>query len=104
MNSTARRELSRIEADSKETVVNEIIHFNFDPAVESTILDMFDDWEYAQQHGIHFDDDSLRLITVDSCIEEMQDRITSQNDPEETMREEIIIEYLKQFKGFTIWM
>jgi len=104
--SIARKEISRIEQNGKEVVTNEIIHFDFDGGVLEAISNIFDDWEYAQEHGIYSDEDDVTMITVDMALDEMEDRIMRDDTPdkEDTQNEILIKDYLTKFKGFTIYI
>jgi hypothetical protein len=103
MDSIARKELSRVESGNKEIVTNEIIRFDFDEAVLSGLEYVFDDWEYAQNHGVRCnEDDEILMIDVDECMEEIDGRIIDNED--DNIREKVIKEYLEKYKGFTIWV
>ena len=102
--SIARKEVSRTEADGKEIIVNEIIHFNFDGGVLETMDMIFDDWEYAQEHGVYIDDEDITIIDVNMALDELEDRIMGDDTPdkEDTQNEILIRDYLEKFRGFTI--
>jgi hypothetical protein len=106
MTSIARKELSRTEVDGKETIVNEIKHFEFDAVVLELIEDIFDDWEYAQAHGVQGDEEyDIVFIEVDRCIDELDDRILDAEPDGENATMEIKIKtYLEPYRGFTIWL
>jgi len=106
MTSIARKELSRIEQDGKETIVNEIIHFEFDSVVLEAIDMIFDDWEYAQEHGVFTNDDDVTMIIVNQALDEMEDKIMGDDTPdkEDSSNEILVRDYLTKFKGFTIWV
>jgi hypothetical protein len=101
--SIARKELSREVANDKETIINEIIYFEFDSGVLEAIDMIFDDWEYAQEHGVFTNDDGVTLINVDDCIQEMEEKI-KMNDDDDTFNEKLVRDYLMKFKGFSIWV
>jgi hypothetical protein len=101
--SIARKEISRVEFDGTETIVNSIIHFDFDTEILERLGEIFEDYDYATSHNIYFNEDSdLVYIEVDSVIDEMEDR--SLNDEEDNDVEKKIIVYLTPYKGFTIWV
>jgi hypothetical protein len=104
--SIARKELSRTEQDGKETIVNEIIHFKFDGGVLESINLIFDDWEYAQEHGVYSDDDGVTIIIVNQILDKLDDRIMNDDTPDkdDTQNEVLVRDYLLKFKGFTIWV
>ena len=101
---TARKELARSEADGKETIINEIVHFEFDPGVMEVMDLIFDDWEYAQEHGVYSNDDGITMIDVNMLLDEMDDKIMADDtlDQEDTFNEKLIRDYLDKFRGFTI--
>ena len=103
--STARKELSRIEKGGKETIVNEIKHFEFDTNIRFDLETLFDDWEYGIDNGICYDrdGDEIIMIEVNDCLEEVNNRLS---EDEDTFEEECkrIKPYLEQFKDFTIWV
>lgn len=102
--SIARKEISRSETDGKETIINEIIHFKFDEGVMEAFDMIFDDWEYAQEHGVYSNDDGISMIDVDMALDEMDDKIMDDDTPdkEDTFNEKLIRDYLLKFKGFHI--
>ena len=65
---------------------------------------IFDDWEYAQEHGVYSNDDGVSVIDVDMTLDEMDDKIMADDTPdkEDTFNERLIRDYLLRFKGFTI--
>ena len=104
--SIARKELTRVEQDGKEIVTNEIIHFDFDGGIMETLDMIFDDWEYAQEHGVYTNDDGITVIDVNMALDEMDDRILNDDTPdkEDTQNEILIKDYLEKFRGFTIYI
>ena len=100
--SIARKEFSRLEEGNNETIVNEIIRFDFDKTILDDINFIFDDWEYAQEHGINYWEDDLHLITVNELLDELDDRCL--DDDYDSKREKRIKKYLAKYKGFTIWV
>ena len=108
---TRRKELSRKIEDNKEFVVNEIYKFEFDGGVMEAINEVFDDGEYAADHGVYLDWrlEEIALIKVDNVLEEVEERIHEQEQDGETdscfyNRLIIIRDYLKDWKGYTIWV
>ena len=105
--SIARKELSRVEENGKETIVNDIIHFDFDEGILCLLEEIFDDWEYASNHGINMlEDGETQIIDVDQALDELEDRIMGDETPdkEDTQREHTIKEYLEDYRGYTIWI
>ena len=102
MKSTARKELSRTEENGKETIVNEIIHFDFDGSILDDLKDIFGDGEYEQEHGVFFDKyEEIHSIDVYDCIMELNERTFDDDDYTKEMR---IIAYLEKYKEFKIWV
>lgn len=106
---TARKELSRTVIGYTEVIQNKYLKFDFDTYIRELIDDIFDDFEYAQEHGVYYYEDDLYSIDVNSCIDELNDRLLMNDDEEETEDdekepEEKIIEYLTPYKDFTIWV
>jgi hypothetical protein len=107
MQSIARKETNRTEENGREIIFNDIIRFDFDAGVQSAIEDIFDDWEYAQNHGVQVSEDGeLFLLDVTQLLDEMEDRIMNDGTPdnEDSHREKMIFDYLSKYKGFTIWV
>lgn len=101
--SIARKELTRTELDGKEMIINEIRRFDFDNKILAEIEEIFDDWEYAQNHGVFCnEEDEIVMMDVDIVLEELQERIDCNEEYREY--EKTIIQYLKDFKGFKIWV
>ena len=101
--SIARKEISRVVKDNKETIVNEFYEFEFDKAAYSALNNIFDDYEYARDHGVYSDEDDFYLIDVDIVIEELQDRML--DEEEENIKERVLYEFLiPRWKGYKIWL
>jgi hypothetical protein len=115
---TARKEISRIEEKEilhnptlgmtgQETIINEIIHFDFDDGILQGISDIFDDWEYGKDHGIFVnEDEDIYMIEVNACLDEIEDRIMADETPdkEDSQKEKLIKDYLEKYRGFDIWI
>jgi len=100
--SIARRELSRVEKNGKETVIYDIIHFDFDKEIREDIDFIFDDYEYAQNHGVNYWEEDLYLITVNDLIEELKDKLLDNDYDGE--REKKMIKYFEKYQNFIIWV
>ena len=99
----ARRFISKTIEGSKETIVNEIIEFDFDKAMKQTVCDLFEDWEYAQGHGVFYNQqEDLFSIDVDDCLEELKER--QYNEDEEYAQEKLLMNYLDKYSGYTIYI
>lgn len=101
--SIARKELSRVIKNNKETVINDYHKFDFDKAAYAALENIFDDYEYAQDHGVYSDrDDAFVFLEVDAVIEELKERVS--NDPDCSLEEKTLRDFLKEWKGYTIWL
>jgi len=103
--SIARKEISRIKENGKEIVIYEYIEFEMDKGIYGTLIDIFEDYEYAQDHGVFWNqDDDIQLIEVDKIVEELDDRMIEREE-DEIFKEKLLKEYLyPKFKGYTIWI
>jgi len=62
--------------DGKEYVINEFLKLQVPSEIEEAINWIFDDYEYAQDHGVFYSyDDDLSLIDIDNMLECLEDRI-----------------------------
>lgn len=101
--SIARKEISRIKENGKETIVNEYIEFEMDKGIRSSFYDLFEDYEYAQEHGVYYDlNDDILFIRVNFVLDELNDRLIDRSEDEITC-EKILIDFLSQYKGYDIW-
>ena len=104
--SILRKELSREIKDGKEYVVNEFLKLQVPLEVEEAINWIFDDYEYAQDHGVYYNyDDDISLIDIDNMLECLEDKIQDAIDEEEDYdKEKLVKEFFVKYKGFKIWM
>lgn len=101
--SIARKELSRVIKNNKETVINDYHKFDFDKAAYAALENIFDDYEYAQDHGVYCDrDNAFVFLEVDVVLDELKGR--SLNDNEDNIEEKTLSDFLKEWKGYTIWI
>ena len=103
--SIARKEFSRLRENGQETIVNDYIEFEMDKDIYATLIEIFDDYEYAEEHGVFWNqDDDIHLIEVDKVVEELDDRMM-EREADEIFKEKLLREYLyPKFKGYTIWI
>ena len=101
--SIARKEISRIRENGKEIIVNEYIEFDMDKGLCASFIDIFEDYEYAQEHGVYItQDNDIFSIDVDMVIDELNERLIDREE-DEVMHEKILLEFLSQYKGYSIW-
>lgn len=91
----------------KEIITNYYEEIDFDDKILNYICDyIFDDWEYAQDHGVYFDqEDELQCIKIDMMLDELHDRCIDRDEEEECRIEKEIVTYCKKWKkkDYTIW-
>jgi len=106
--SVARKQLSRVVVEGKETVVNEYKEFSFDKAIYAEMLNEFDDEEMAANNGVYGSvDDDISIIDVSKVCQYLSDQISDAEVDKETEtyryeRWKQIYDYLKPWKGFEI--
>lgn len=104
MKCIARKEISRKITGTVEIVTNDIIEFEFENEFLFQLENIFDDWEYGQEHGVYQDEDGYVVnIDVNMCIEELEEKIVVASDEEYMTLLKDIVTFLSVYRGYVIW-